>query len=87
VSDRVDVHRPPPQEAAQFESEPRHALARAGADLGVARVEEVMARWHTRACILANALTDREQELLTRTGRVTSPACVLVMRTVGWTTP
>ncbi|MGZ4543378.1 MAG: DUF6247 family protein [Mycobacteriaceae bacterium] len=60
------LHHHAPQEAAQFESELREALARAGTDLDVARVDEVMARWQTRACILANALTDQEQTLLRR---------------------
>jgi len=55
-----------PREAARFESELREALARAGTDLDVTRVDEVMARWHTRACILANPLTEQEQALLTR---------------------
>jgi Family of unknown function (DUF6247) len=55
-----------PHEATRFESELRGALARAGADLDVARVDEVMARWHTRACVLANPLTDQEQALLRR---------------------
>jgi len=55
-----------PREAAQFESELRGALARAGTDLDVARVDEVMTRWHTRACILANPLSDQEQTLLRR---------------------
>jgi hypothetical protein len=55
-----------PREAARFESELREALNRAGTDLDVTGVDEVMARWHTRACILANPLTDREQALLRR---------------------
>jgi hypothetical protein len=55
-----------PHEAARFESELREALDRAGTDLDVARVDEVMARWHTRAFILANPLTDQEQGLLAR---------------------
>jgi hypothetical protein len=55
-----------PLEAAQFESELRDALARAGTDLDVARVDEVITRWHARACILANPLTDQEQALLRR---------------------
>jgi hypothetical protein len=55
-----------PREAAQFESELRDASARAAADLDVARVDEVMARWHTRACVLANPLTEQEQALLRR---------------------
>ena len=55
-----------PHEAGRFGSELREALARAGTDLDVARVDEVMARWHTRACILANPLTDQEQALLRR---------------------
>lgn len=55
-----------PHEAARFESELREALDRAGTDLDVTRVDEVMARWHTRACILANPLTDQEQALLRR---------------------
>jgi hypothetical protein len=55
-----------PLEAAQFESELRNALARAGTDLDLARVDEVITRWHTRACILANPLTDQEQALLRR---------------------
>ena len=55
-----------PREAARFESELREALDRAGTDLDVAGVDEVMARWHTRACILANPLTEQEQALLRR---------------------
>ena len=55
-----------PQEGAQFEAELRDALARAGTDLDVARVDEVITRWHTRACILANPLTGEEQTLLRR---------------------
>jgi hypothetical protein len=53
-------------EAVRFESELREALARAGADLDLARVDEVMTRWHARACILANPLTDQEQALVKR---------------------
>lgn len=60
------LHQHAPREAAQFESELREALAGAAADLDVARVDEVMARWHTRACILANSLSDQEQTLLRR---------------------
>src|SRR3954452_7751393 len=55
-----------PHEAARFESELRETLDRAGTDLDVTRVDEAMARWHTRACILANPLTHPEQALLTR---------------------
>ncbi len=55
-----------PREAARFESELREALSRAGTDLDVTRVDEVMARWHTRACVLANPLTDQEQTWLRR---------------------
>jgi hypothetical protein len=55
-----------PLAAAQFESELRDALARAGTDLDLARVDEVIRRWHTRACILAHPLTDQEQALLRR---------------------
>ena len=55
-----------PHEATRFESELREALDRAGTDLDVTRVDEVMARWHTRACILANPLTEQEQALLAR---------------------
>jgi len=60
------LQRHAPHEAARFESELREALDRAGADLDVTRVDEVMARWHTRACILANPLTEQEQALLMR---------------------
>jgi Family of unknown function (DUF6247) len=60
------LHQHAPQEAAQFKAELRDALARAGRDLDVARVDEVMARWHTRACILVNPLTEQEQTLLRR---------------------
>jgi hypothetical protein len=55
-----------PSEAARFGSELREALDRAGIDLDVTRVDEVMTRWHARACILANPLTDQEQALLKR---------------------
>jgi|SRR4051794_37105936 len=55
-----------PHEAARFESELREALDRAGTDLDVTRVDEAMTCWHTRACILANPLTEQEQALLTR---------------------
>ena len=55
-----------PQEGAQFETELRDALVRDGTDLDVARVDEVIGRWHTRACILANPLTSEEQALLRR---------------------
>jgi hypothetical protein len=41
-------------------------LARAAADLDVTRDDEVMTRWRTRACILANPLTEQEQTLLRR---------------------
>jgi hypothetical protein len=55
-----------PHEAARFGSELREALDRASTDLDVTPVDEVMARWHTRACILANPLSGQEQALLTR---------------------
>jgi hypothetical protein len=60
------LHQHAPQEGVQFEAELRGALARAGTDLDVARVNEVISRWHTRACILANPLTEQEQTLLGR---------------------
>jgi len=60
------LQRQAPHEAAWFESELRGALDRAGTDLDVTPVDEVMARWHTRACILANPLTEQEQALLAR---------------------
>ena len=60
------LHKHAPQEGAQFEAELRDALARAGTDLDVARVDQVKARWDTRVCILANTLTGEEQTLLRR---------------------
>jgi hypothetical protein len=62
----ASLHQHAAQEGAQFEAELRDALARAGTDLDVARVDEVITRWHTRACILANPLTGEEQTLLLR---------------------
>jgi uncharacterized protein DUF6247 len=55
-----------PHEAARFGSELREALDRAGTDLDLTRVDEVMVRWHIRACILANPLSDQEQASLRR---------------------
>jgi len=55
-----------PQERIQFETELRNALAHAGTDLDVARVDEVLTRWHARATIVANPLSSEEQALLRR---------------------
>ena len=55
-----------PDERSRFEAELREALARAGEDLDVARVEEVLARWHARACVVANPLSEDEQEQVRR---------------------
>ena len=55
-----------PQECPIFEVELRDALARAADDLDVARVDEVLSRWHRRATIVANPLTSDEQVLVTR---------------------
>lgn len=60
------LHRHAPQEAAGFETELRDALVRAGTDLDLTGVDEVMTRWHARACVLANPLSDQEQALLER---------------------
>jgi hypothetical protein len=67
------LHQHASQEGVQFEAELRDALARAGTDLDMARVNEVISRWHIRACILANPLTEQEQTLLgrARTGEFT----------------
>ena len=55
-----------PDERSQFEAELREALVRAGEDLDVARVEEVLVRWHARACVVANPLSGDEQEQVRR---------------------
>jgi Family of unknown function (DUF6247) len=55
-----------PQERPHFEAELRDALARAGEDLDVARIDEVLSRWHSRATIVANPLTSAEQAVLRR---------------------
>jgi len=60
------LQRHAPHEAVLFESELRQALDRAGTDLDVTRVNELMASWHVRACILANPLTEQELALLAR---------------------
>jgi hypothetical protein len=75
-----------PREAAQFESELRNALARAAADLDVTRVDEVMTRWHTRACILANPLTEQEQTLLRRARAADFTGLRARDENGGWTT-
>jgi hypothetical protein len=53
-----------PQECIQFESDVRDALARASADLDLARVDAVLTSWHARATIVANPLTAEEQALV-----------------------
>jgi hypothetical protein len=53
-------------EADVFEAELRRALARAGEDLDVTRVEAVLARWYPRAVTAANALTTAEREQIDR---------------------
>ena len=55
-----------PQERSRFEAELREALARAAEDLDVARVEQVLARWHARASVVANPLSEQEQALVRR---------------------
>jgi hypothetical protein len=75
-----------PREAAQFESELRNALARAAADLDVTRVDEVMTRWHTHACILANPLTEQEQTLLRRARAADFTGLRARDENGGWTT-
>ena len=55
-----------PQERPRFEAELRDALARASDDLDVARVDEVLSRWHSRATIVANPLTEEQQEAVRR---------------------
>ena len=55
-----------PQERPRFEAELRDALARASDDLEVARVDEVLSRWHSRATIVANPLTSEEQAVVRR---------------------
>jgi Family of unknown function (DUF6247) len=55
-----------PKEAAQFEIELREALNHAATDLDLTRANEVMTRWHARACILANPLSSQEQARLSR---------------------
>jgi hypothetical protein len=80
------LHQHAPGEVAQFEAELRDALARAGADLDVARVDAVMTRWHTRACILANPLTDQEQALLRRARTGDFTGLRARDETGGWTT-
>jgi hypothetical protein len=64
ISAALDKHAP--QERSCFESELRDAFARARDDLDVARVDEVLSRWHRRATIVANPLTSEEWELLRR---------------------
>jgi Family of unknown function (DUF6247) len=80
------LHKHAPQEGAQFEAELRDALARAGTDLDVARVDEVITRWHTRACILANPLTGEEQTLLRRARTGDFTGLRVRDENVGWTT-
>ncbi len=55
-----------PQERPHFEAELRQALVQASDDLDVARVDEVLSRWHRRATIVANPLTGEEQAVLRR---------------------
>ena len=55
-----------PQERPRFEAELREALASAVDDLDVARVQEVLSRWYSRATIVANPLTGDEQEVVRR---------------------
>lgn len=55
-----------PRERSRFEAELREALVRAGEDLDVARVQEVLTRWHARASVMANPLSDQEQMLVRR---------------------
>ena len=55
-----------PQERPLFEADLREALARASADLDLARVEAVLTHWHARATIVANPLTADEQALVQR---------------------
>lgn len=55
-----------PGERLRFEAELREALVRAGEDLDVAPVQEVLTRWHARASVVANPLSDDEQELVAR---------------------
>ena len=55
-----------PGERSRFEAELREALVRAGEDLDVARVQEVLTRWHARACVVANPLSEDEQEQVRR---------------------
>ena len=47
----------------------------------MARVDEVMARWHTRACILANPSASRSRHCCGAPEPVTSPGYVLPMGT------
>ena len=55
-----------PKECSRFEADLRDALARASADLDLARVDAVLTRWHARATIVANPLTPEEQALVQR---------------------
>lgn len=55
-----------PRERPRFEAELRDALARASDDLDVARVDEVLTRWYSRAAIVANPLTSEEQAVVRR---------------------
>ncbi len=55
-----------PQERPDYEAELRDALARASDDLDVSRVDDVLSRWHSRAAIVANPLTRKEQAVLRR---------------------
>ncbi|WP_375478157.1 DUF6247 family protein [uncultured Jatrophihabitans sp.] len=64
ISAALDKHTP--QERPHFEAELRNALARASDDLDVARIDEVLRRWHSRATIVANPLTNEEQAMLRR---------------------
>ena len=81
------LQRHAPQEATSFESELREALARAGTDLDVARVDHVMSRWHTRACVLVNVLTDEEQALLRRARAGDFTGLRVRDENGGWITP
>ena len=52
----------------------------------MARVDQVMARWHTRACVLVNALTDEEQALLRRARAGDFTRLRVCDENGGWTT-
>ena len=55
-----------PSEEGQFVAELRSALADAGRDLDLARLQTVLGRWHARAVMAANPLSADEMAQIER---------------------